>query len=186
MDTLLNFAPLLAFAIAYFRGGIYLATAVLMGGMVLMCGAEFLWRRRVSTMHLVSTLLILLFGTATLALHDPRFIKWKASIFMWLLALAYLGSQWIGKQTLTQRTLQAALPEGQALESREWTALNLQWVVIFAMLGCANWWIAFHLAEAWWVKFKFAGIPVVLLVAAIAQSIWLTRRIERAAKVPAP
>jgi intracellular septation protein len=186
METLLNFLPLAAFAIAYFRGGIYLATAVLMGGMVLMCGVEYLWRRRVSTMHLVSTALILAFGAATLLLHDPRFIKWKASIFMWLLALAYLGSQWIGRQTLTQRTLQAALPDGLTLAAREWTSLNLQWVATFATLGFANWWIAFHLPEAWWVKFKFAGIPVALLLVAIAQSVWLTRRAERAAKAAAP
>jgi intracellular septation protein len=176
MDTLLNFAPLLAFAVAYFHGGIYLATSVLMIGMVLMCGAEFLWRRRVSTLHLLSTGLILLFGTATLVLHDPRFIKWKASIFMWLLAAAYLGSQWVGRQTLTQRTLQAALPEGLALLRREWTALNLQWVVTFALLGLANWWIAFHTTEARWVKFKFAGIPAALLLVAVGQSLWLGRR----------
>jgi intracellular septation protein len=183
MDTLLNFAPLLAFAIAYFRGGIYLATGVLMAGMVLMCGVELLWRRRVSTLHLISTALILLFGAATLLLHDPRFIKWKASIFMGLLAVAYLASQWFGRQTLTQRTLQAAMPEGLALTRGEWNMLNLQWVVTFAILGLLNWWIAFHTAEAWWVKFKFAGIPAVLLLVAVAQSLWLG---HRAGKSQAP
>jgi intracellular septation protein len=182
MDSLLNFAPLLAFALAYFHGGIYLATAVLMAGMVLMCGVEFLWRRRVSTMHLASTLLILLFGAATLLLHDPRFIKWKASIFMWLLASAYLASQWIGQRTLTQRTLQAALPEDLTLAPREWTTLNLQWVTTFALLGLVNWWIAFHAAEAWWVKFKFAGIPTALLLVAVAQSLWLGKRASSMAK----
>ena len=182
MDTLLNFAPLLAFALAYFRGGIYVATAVLMAGMVLMCGVELLWRRRVSTMHLVSTVLILIFGAATLLLHDPRFIKWKASIFMWLLAAAYLGSQWFGDRTLTQRTLQPALPEGTTLTRREWTMLNLQWVATFATLGLINWYVAFHCPEAWWVKFKFAGIPAALLIVAVVQSIGLGKRLHAADK----
>lgn len=178
MDSLLTFAPLLAFFIAYRVGGIYTATAVLMAGMVLMCGVEYLWRRRVSMLHLVSTALILAFGAATLILHDPRFIKLKASIFMALLALVYLGSQWIGSRTLTQRTLQAALPDHVALARREWNALNLQWVLTFALLGIANWWIAFHAPEFWWVRFKFAGIPAALLLVAVAQSIWLGRRVS--------
>jgi len=177
METLLTFAPLLAFFVAYRMGGIYIATGVLMAGMVLVCGIEFLWRRRVSTMQLTSTVLILLFGAATLALHDPRFIKIKATILMALLALAYLASQWIGAQTLTQRTLQAALPENFALARHEWTRLNLQWVGTYVALGAANWWFAFHLPEAWWVKFKFAGIPAALVVVAVAQSIWLSRRV---------
>jgi intracellular septation protein len=181
MDTLLTFAPLLAFFVAYRVSGIYAATAVLMAGMALMCGAEYLWRRRVSMLHMVSTALILAFGAATLILHDPRFIKLKASIFMALLALVYLGSQWIGTRTLTQRTLQAALPDNIALQRRDWTVLNLQWVGIFALLGCANWWVAFHAPESWWVKFKFAGIPATLLLVAVAQSIWLGRRVNSAA-----
>jgi intracellular septation protein len=186
MDTLLTFAPLLAFFVAYTRGGIYVATAVLMAGMVLMCGVEYLWRRRVSTLHLASTVLILLFGAATLLLHDPRFIKIKATIFMALLAIVYLGSQWIGAHTITQRTLQAALPDNLSLHRGEWTTLNLHWVVTFMALGAANWWFAFHAPEAWWARFKFGGIPAALLLVAVAQSIWLARRAERAARAPAP
>ena len=43
-------------------------------------------------MHLLSALLVLALGSATLILRDPRFLKWKPTIFLWLVALASLLS----------------------------------------------------------------------------------------------
>ena len=52
--------------------------------------------------------LVVVFGAATLLLHDKRFIQWKPTVFFWLTSLAFLGSFWIGEQTLTERLLGAA------------------------------------------------------------------------------
>lgn len=175
MDTLLNFLPLVAFLAAYKLRDIYAATAVLMVAMLLLCGVEYLRHRRVSTMQALSTALILVFGTATLLLRDPRFLKWKPSIFMWLLSLAFLGSQWLGHTPLAQRMFQAALPEGAALPRAAWLRLNLQWVFAYAVLGIANWWVAFHLPEATWVNFKVFGLTAALMAVAVAQALWLSR-----------
>ena len=177
MESVLNFAPLLAFLIAYKLRGIYVATGVLMAAMVLLCLIEYARRRRVSPMQLISLILVLGFGTATLLLRDPRFLKWKPSIFMWLLAVAFLFSQWIGAMPLAQRMLQAAVP-GQALTRGDWTRLNLQWVACYLVLGIANWWVAFHAAEATWVNFKVFGLTAALMVVAAAQAWWLSTRVK--------
>ena len=75
MQTLIELAPLLAFFVAYkWFGGIYPATAVLMGAMALLLAWDWLRTRTVPKMHLISAMLVWVFGIATLLLRDQRFI----------------------------------------------------------------------------------------------------------------
>ena len=178
MDALLNFTPLLLFLVVYKLQGIYAGTAVLMAGMVAVCLVELLRRRRVSTMQLISTVLVLAFGTATLLLRDPRFLKWKPTIFMWLLAGGFLLSPRFGGKTLAERLLHAAMPEGTVIPARAWSQANWQWVVSYLLLGALNLWVAFSLPEATWVNFKVFGLTVALMVVAGFQAWWLTRQAQ--------
>ena len=176
MDALLNFTPLLLFLVVYKLQGIYAGTAVLRAGMVAVCAVELLRTRRVATMQLISTVLVLGFGTATLLLRDPRFLKWKPTIFMWLLAGGFLLSPRFGGKTLAERLLHAAMPEGSVIPARVWTQANWQWVVSYVLLGALNLWVAFNLPEATWVNFKVFGLTVALMAVAGFQAWWLTRR----------
>src|SRR5882724_601980 len=167
MQALLEFAPLVAFFVAYRVSGLYAATAVLMVAMAILLIVDYIRLRRVPAMHALSAVLVFLFGTATLVLHDLRFIQWKPTVFFWLAAVAFLGSQWIGKQTLTQRLLSAALggeasgtQEGRIAEST-WKRLNLVWVA-------------------------FYGLPVINLVFVGAQVAWLVRRSGAGSGEPSP
>ena len=101
MQAVSEFAPLLAFIVAYYLRGLYTATAVLMAAMLLLLLVDWLRLRRVPPMHALSALLVLIFGAATLLLHNKQFIQWKPTVFFWLASLAFLGSFWIGKHTLT-------------------------------------------------------------------------------------
>ena len=76
-------------------------------------------------MHALSTVLVLVFGGATLLFHDPRFLKVKPTLLLWLLALAFLGSQWIGRKPLAQRMLEPALPPGTSLPRQQLAARQL-------------------------------------------------------------
>ena len=49
-------------------------------------------------MHLISAVLVLVFGAATLILHDVRFIQWKATVFYWSSRWCSRGSVWIGRR----------------------------------------------------------------------------------------
>lgn len=177
MQSLLELAPLLAFLIAYFRGGLYVATGVLMGAMALLLLADLVRGRRIPPMHTLSAVLVFLFGTATLLLHNQRFIQWKPTVFFWLASLAFLGSFWIGRQTLVQRLLGAALGEHAGrIESRLWQRLNALWVVFYAVLGAANLVVAFNAPEQVWVYFKVFGLTAATFLFVIAQVAWLARR----------
>jgi intracellular septation protein len=176
MQSLLELAPLVAFFVAYYLGGIYVATAVLMGAMGMLLLVDYVRDRKIPAMHGVSAVLVFLFGAATLILHNQRFIQWKPTVFFWLLSVALLGSMWIGKQPLVQRLLGKAL-EGQAqVSDGTWRRLNLLWVLFYALLGGANLLVAFNTSEATWVKFKVIGLTAVTLIFTAAQVAWLLRR----------
>jgi intracellular septation protein len=136
--------------------------------------------------------LVFLFGTATLVLHDLRFIQWKPTVFFWLAAVAFLGSQWIGKQPLAQRLLSAALgaeaSAGQEMRVAEstWKRLNILWVVFYALLGALNLFVAFNFSEHIWVPFKVIGLPVINLLFVGAQVAWLLRRGSAGTGEPSP
>jgi intracellular septation protein len=175
MDALLNLAPLLLFLVVYKLRGIYAGTVVLMAAMVASCVIEFLRSRRVSAMQLISTVLVLAFGSATLLLRDPRFLKWKPTVFMWLLAIGFMVSSRFGRKTLAERLLGAAMPEGSEVPQQAWKQANWQWVACYLLLGSANLWVAFTFSEATWVNFKVFGLTVVLMVVAGLQAWWLNQ-----------
>jgi intracellular septation protein len=176
MQQILDLAPLVAFFVAYSLGGIYVATAVLMACMVIVLVVDYARNKRVSAMHAVMAGLIFAFGTATLILHDQRFIQWKPTVFLWMLSLALLGSMWIGKQPLIQRLIGKSL-EGQVHLTRStWRKLNLLWTAFYALLGAANLYVVFNYSEATWVKFKVIGITGATFVFLIAQVFWIMRK----------
>jgi len=187
MQALLEFAPLAAFFVAYSTRGLYTATAVLMVSMVILLIVDYARLRRIPAMHALSAVLVFLFGTATLVLHDLRFIQWKPTVFFWLASIAFLGSHWIGRQTLTQRLLSAALP-GEEIRVSEstWKRLNLLWVLFYALLGGLNLIVAFNFSEHLWVMFKVIGLPVANLIFLGGQVAWLVRRSSAGSHVVNP
>jgi intracellular septation protein len=176
MQAFAEFAPLLAFVITYYLRGLYAATAVLMAGMVALVAFDWLKSRRVPPLHALSAVLVLLFGTATLVLHDRQFIQWKPTVFFWLASLAFLGSAWIGRQTLTQRFLGAAFGERIQLSAPMWRRLNLWWTAFYALLGALNLAVAHYASERAWVNFKVFGLTALTLLFLVAQLAWLNSR----------
>jgi intracellular septation protein len=132
-------------------------------------------------MHGVSALLVFVFGAATLALRDERFIQWKPTVFFWLVAVAFLGSLWIGERPLVQRLLGPALGDARVPRAT-WLNLNLQWVVFYTVLGGLNLYVAFNASERTWVNFKVFGITLATLVFVSAQLLWLSRQPDPAAR----
>ncbi|MGH8335252.1 MAG: inner membrane-spanning protein YciB, partial [Gammaproteobacteria bacterium] len=100
MNQLLEWLPLIAFFVVYKLLGIYWATAVLMFFCVLQLLVHRLRTGKFKVMHIVIVTLALILGSATLALHDPRFIQWKPTALLALAAAAFLGSMFLGSQPL--------------------------------------------------------------------------------------
>jgi intracellular septation protein len=179
MQALTELAPLVAFFVAYLLGGLYVATAVLMAAMVALLALDWLRLRRIPPMHSLSAVLVLIFGGATLALHNPLFIQWKPTVFFWLVSLAFLGSAWIGERTLAERLLGATLAEafGERLRvsAALWRRLNLLWVVFYGLLGALNVVVLEYLSERAWALLKLVDV-VLMLIFIAAQVMWLAAR----------
>ncbi|MGH8150523.1 MAG: inner membrane-spanning protein YciB [Steroidobacteraceae bacterium] len=182
MQALLELAPLAAFAVAYYLDGLYVATAVLMVAMAALLVVDLVLARRIPPMHGLSAALVFVFGAATLALHNQRFIELKASVFSWLVSAAFLASFWIGKRTLVERLLTLLLAPALKTEIRApaplWRRMNWAWVVFYAALGWANLVVALRASERFWVNFNVFGITLATALFVAWQVAWLMRRME--------
>lgn len=174
MQLFLDLLPVVAFFIAYKLAGIYVATGVLIVGVLLQTLISWVRHRKVSPMLLTSAVLVLVFGGLTLLVHDAVFIKWKPTIVDWLFAAAFLVSHFWRGPTLVQRMM----GEQVTLEPSLWSRLNLMWVGFFAVCGALNLYVAFNYSESTWVNFKLFGLFGLTLVFALLQGIWIARRSE--------
>jgi intracellular septation protein len=178
MQPLIDLLPLLAFFVAYRLHGIYVATAVLMASMLLLVLRDWLLHRRISSMHAASTALVWVLGTLTLLLHNPNFLKWKPTIFLWAIGLMSVASLWVGRTPLAQRLMAPLVTGGEDLPRSLWQRLSWVWGGFFAALGTLNLYFAFRLSEQSWVNFKVFGLTAAFLVFSMAQALWLSARTE--------
>ena len=180
MKFLVDFFPVLAFFIAFYIPGdreqaIYVATAAAIIASAIQIAGLWLMQHKIEKMHVITFLLILVLGGATLLLHDKTFIKWKPTAVNWLFAFVFLGSQFIGAKPLVQRMLEQAVQ----LPRNVWLRLNLIWVVFFLVMGGANLYVAFSFSDEIWVNFKMFGILGLTFVFVIGQSLFLSRYMEQ-------
>ncbi len=134
MKFLADFFPILTFFLVYKLYDIYAATAVAILASLAQVGFYWFKNRRVETMHLVTLVLLLVFGGLTIALQDRTFIMWKPSIVNWLFAAAFLASHFLGERTLIERMMSQAIEVPAPI----WRRLNLLWVGFFLLMGAAN------------------------------------------------
>ncbi len=174
MKLFLDFLPILLFFVAYKVYDIYTATAVIIVATVIQVGWFWFKHHRVENMHLITLVLVLVLGGLTLFLQDENFIKWKPTVVNWAFAIAFLGSQFIGKKNLLQRMLDKQITVSS---TKVWTNLNIAWIVFFIIIGILNLFVAFNFDTNTWVNFKLFGMLGLTIVFVIGQSFYLTRYI---------
>ncbi len=179
IKALIEFMPLAAFLIAYTLRDVYAATAALMVAMPLMLVLLKLTTGRMGAMPVASTVLVVVFGALTLAFHDPRFIQWKATIYLWGIAAVMLGNVFVGRDLLVRQFL-GPIAEDRVVTDREWRVLNAWWIGVYVLLGVVNLLFAYYAPEAVWAKFKVYGLTGALMVFLVAQAAWLQKRPARA------
>ena len=176
MQALIGLAPFVAFFVTYTLRGLYAATAVLMAAMVLLLVIEWLWQRRVPPLHAVSALLVLVLGAATLLLHNRLFIQWKPTILFWLVSIAFIGSAWFAKRTLTERMFAPVLEGRLQVNARQWRFLDGTSAVFYALIGALNLAVAYGASERAWVYFKLFGLALLIVAFVALQFAWLSAR----------
>lgn len=176
MHFLADYFPLLLFFVAFKLWGIYAATAVA----IVASGLQILYfrkvRGKVAPVHWVSLAIIVIFGGATLLLHDETFIKWKPTGLYWLFAVVLAGGR-----LLFRRNLIGALLPALTLPEPVWARLTWAWVGFLMAMGAANLYVASNFATDTWVNFKVWGGIGLFLIFALAQGMLLARHVREEA-----
>ena len=183
MKLLFDFFPLILFLITFksFEDplqGLLVATAVTIAATMVQVGYMWFKHHHVEKMHIITLVLIIVFGGLTLWFADPLFLKWKVTLVNWLFSLVFFGSQFIGKKNLLKRMLTNKI----ILPDNIWLRLNMAWSLFFVSIGCANLYVAFNYSLNIWVNFKTYGVIGLTLVFVIAQAIYMAKFISEKQK----
>ena len=175
MKFLFDLLPVLVFFVAFKVWGIYVATAVAIGASFLQIGWLLARRRKVEPVMWVSLAIIVVFGGATLLLHDETFIKWKPTVLYWLFAAILLG----GKLMFHRNLIKAMMEKQLVVPESVWDKLNVSWMAFFTVMGFVNLYFAFTFSTETWVNFKLFGAFGLMLLFVIVQGLWLHKYVEQ-------
>jgi intracellular septation protein len=178
MKFLFDLFPIILFFIAFKVADIYTATIVAMVATI----GQILWvyyrHRKIDAMQWVSLVMILVFGSLTIFLHDKTFIQLKPTALYWL----FSGALFISAQFFNKNWIRVLMGKQITLKEKHarsvWHQLNLAWAVFFFFMGALNLYVAFEYSEESWVNFKLFGSTGLLIVFVIIQGVWLSRHIE--------
>lgn len=180
MQVLLDFFFLAPFLAAYLLWGMIPAVWVLMGAVILQVSAQWLigGSYKPKPITLASAALVLVFGTLTVILRDPLFIKWKPSVLYWLMSVALVGAR-LWKRKGVVHAILASQAEGfSGLPARAASVLDWAWVLFLASVGVLNLWVAYNFSESTWVFFKLFGLTGITLVFVVLQAYWVMRALR--------
>ncbi len=155
---------------------IIIATAILIPATLFQVVYAYWKTRKIERMYLITLALVVVMGGATVILQDKVFIQWKPTVVNWLFAIAFLGSEFVGKKNILERMMSGQIE----LPKNIWSRLNYLWTGFFVFAGAINIYVAFsgQFTEEQWVNFKLFGMLGLTLVFVILQGLYLARHIN--------
>jgi intracellular septation protein len=177
MQLLADFLPIALFFIAFKIWGVFVATAAAIVMSVLQVAYYRYKHGKYETTQLITLAMIVVFGGATLLLHNELYIKWKVTAVYALFALILLATQWSANPVM-KRLLGAKID----LPLSIWKKLNFSWALFFIVLAGLNLYVAYHFSTDVWVNFKLFGLLGLTLVFILLQAIFLVQHLKQNAK----
>jgi intracellular septation protein len=143
------------------HAGIYTATAVFMPTVLIALAIGYAMTRHLPIMPVVTAVIVVVFGGATLILQDEQFIKLKPTIVYLLFAAVLLGGLAFGKPLLGM-VFDAVFN----LTNEGWRKLTVRWALFFVVMAVLNEIVARTQSDNFWVAFKvFGALPLTFVFA---------------------
>lgn len=174
MKLLVDIFPIILFFAAFKLWGIYEATAVAIVATIAQIAYLRFKTGKVEPMQWASLAIIVVFGGATIALHDETFIKWKPTVLYWLMG----GALAIGQVFFRKNLLKSLMGSQMQLPDSAWRVTNWSWIVFFAAMGAINLWVAYNFDTDTWVNFKLFGGLGLMFLFVLAQALFLGRYLK--------
>jgi intracellular septation protein len=177
-----DFLTAIVFVVVYlFTNSLYIAVGVAMAVGVGQFAVFRLRGRTVDVMQWLSFGLVIVLGSVSLALNDPRFVMMKPSVVHFAIAAVMLRGGWLSRY----------LPPivNQNVPERVITATGYAWAGLMIALGAINIYIATSFSFetwAWWISVGAIGAKVVALLIQFVIFRTLIRRNMRLASAGTP
>lgn len=171
---LLNQIPLVELVPEAKKDSLIFATLILIFATLLQNILHWIVYRRLERMHLISLVILVVFGSMTVITKDPDFLKWKVTLFNWVFALVLLGSLFIGEKPLMERMMSNAIKVPPII----WRQVTVYAALFFASVGVVNLIVAFYFPgenDVNWVNFKLFGMFGLTLVSMIGLVVYLSK-----------
>jgi intracellular septation protein len=153
--------PLIVFFIANAKFHLFVATGAFMVAVVIAMIASYVVTRHVPMMAIVTAVVVIVFGTLTLVLHDETFIKVKPTIVYTLFAGVLGGGLLFGRSFIA-----IMFDQMFNLTPQGWRILTLRWAFWFFAMAVLNEIIWRTQSTDFWVAFKaFGMVPLTMLFA---------------------
>ena len=153
--------PLIVFFIANAKFNLFVATGAFMVAVIVAMVASYVVARHVPIMAIVTAVVVIVFGTLTLVLHDETFIKMKPTIVYTLFAAVLAGGLLFGRSFIA-----IMFDQMFNLTPQGWRVLTLRWALWFLAMAVLNEIIWRTQSTDFWVAFKaFGMVPLTMLFA---------------------
>jgi intracellular septation protein len=157
------------------RFGIFAATGAFMVAVLAALAVSYAMTRHVAIMPLVTAVIVLMFGTLTLVLHNDTFIKLKPTIIYLLFGGTLLGGLAFGKTFLG-----ILFDSVFELTEEGWRKLTWRWALFFFALALLNEIVWRNFSTDFWVSFKLFGVvPLTFLFGALQYPLLTKYHVEK-------
>ncbi len=154
-NTLLEFSPILLFALAFSLGNPFIATKVLMLSTLVVTVLAFYLEKRIPLIALYVAFLNLAFGFVTLHSRNIHFIEIRDSVYDITLALTiFIGL--LHKKNV----IKIAMKSFMHVEDVVWHKLAVSWGVFFFIAAILNEIVRRHYDVHAWFQFKMSFMLV--------------------------
>jgi intracellular septation protein len=130
--------------------------------------------RKVEKMLWITLAIIVIFGGATLLLHNESFIKWKPTVLYWVFAVTLLISEFRFHKNL----IRSMMTKRMSLPDHIWRKLLLSWASFFVVMGTLNLYVAFNFSTGAWVNYKLFGSIGLMIVFGFLQALMLGKYMD--------